>query len=162
MSNMSLEDLEDLENINLSKSLLHKSRPNIVPALNLTPNPVILPQTHTKPGSKIQNPIHHLSSAQEILLRKKARDIIESNQVQNFENFEKKDLKINYSVDEILLKAEKNCEKPNITKFFNAKKWMLKHSEAKQGMRRIEKRISEIPVKFEEASEEKLTLKLIE
>lgn len=162
MSNISLEDLEDLENINLSNSLMHKSRPNIVPALKLTPGPVFLYPTLTKPVPKMQSNIHHLSSAQEILLRKKARDIIESNQVQNFENFEKKDLKFNYSVDEILLNAKQNCEKPKFTKFFNAKNWMLKHSEPKLKTRKPLKGISEIPAKFEVTSDEKLQLKLIE
>lgn len=162
MSDISLEDLEDLENIKLSESPTHKLRPYIVPSLSLTQNPELLLRTETKPVLLKKDSIHQLSSVQEVLLRKKARGLIESKQVQNFENFEKNDFKLNYSVEELLIKAESNWKKPQNTKFFNAKRWLNAHSNTKVNLKKHLKGISESIIKLDEASEESFKIKDIE
>lgn len=162
MSDVSLEDLENLENINLSESPTHKHRPYIVPSLCLSQKPEFLSRTETKPELLKKDSIHKLSTVQEVLLRKKARGLIESKQVQNFENFEKNDFKLNYSVEELLIKAESSWKKPKNTTFFNAKRWLNAHSDAKVNMKKHLKGLSESLFKLEEATEESFKIKDIE
>jgi hypothetical protein len=138
MSHLSLEDYEDLLNIPLCESPKVKEKPSFVPSLRLS-----TPSQSSDTNEFHPKPPRNLSNLQQVLLRKKARNFIESKQIQNFESFEASSNQNNFSVDEILAKARLECEKPKVTRYFDAKLMMkIKETEKKIQKKRL-KAISE-------------------
>ena len=129
MSLISLEDYEDLLNIPICESPKAKERPSFVPSLRLsTPSS---PSANNEP----LKPSKQLTHLQQVIIRKKARDFIESKQIQNFESFECSH-KVNYSVDEILAQARIECGSKKVTKYFDVRVWMQNRDRNKAHLKK--------------------------